>query len=83
VTIYYRDKKSSDWEKLQKDKYFSHHQLYPWRFDENDENILLVNSTDLRDWLENDDEAELFRYDLTTRKILWPFQWQAPSFLET
>jgi hypothetical protein len=40
VTIYYRDKKSSDWEKLQKDKYFSHDQLYPWRFDRNDENIL-------------------------------------------
>lgn len=74
VTIYYRDKEGADWEKLQKVNYFSHDRMLPARFDENDENILLVSSSNLDAGLEEDDEAELFRYDLTARKILGPFQ---------
>lgn len=73
VTIYYRETKNDDWEKLQKIDYFDEERLIPFRFDEDDPNILLVST---RGYLAEtgDEDVELFAYDLTQRKVIGPYE---------
>ena len=75
VTIYYRETVKSKWEKLQKVDYFDHNRLVPYRFDEDDANILLVSVDELGDNNSVDElERDLFQYDLTLRKVVGPYK---------
>lgn len=75
VTVFYRETASDGWETLQKVDYFDHDRLEPWRFDEDDANILLMTSANLQDEQDpNDIEDQLFRYDLSIRKIIGAYE---------
>ncbi len=70
VTIYYREGDSSDWQVLQKVNYFNHDRLVPYRFDEDDNDILLVTSDSLDDIESEELDLDLYRYDLTKREVI-------------
>lgn len=74
VTTYYRDNNDAKWEKLQKLDYFDHDRLIPYRFDKEDSNILLVSSDNLSAETTDDSYSDLFRYDLTKREIIGPYE---------
>ena len=74
--IYYRETEDSSWERLQdKTDYFDKNRLRPIRFDDEDPNILLMTSDELVEQAgDADDDDNMFRYDLTARKILGPYK---------
>ena len=75
VTVYYRETIKSKWEELQKTDYFDNKRLVPYRFDEDDSNILLVSIDELNDSSDIDEtERNLFRYDLTLRDVVGPYK---------
>ena len=75
ITLYYRETEKDSWEILQKTDYFDNDRLSPARFDEDDPNILLLTSSNMDESTSLDEsEIQLFRYNLTQRKILGPYK---------
>ncbi|MDB9999119.1 prolyl oligopeptidase family serine peptidase [Porticoccaceae bacterium] len=75
-TVFYRETHEAPWERLQdKTDYFDKERLTPIRFDSDDPNILLMTSDELVEEAGSlDDEDNIFRFDLTTRKVLGPYK---------
>jgi len=72
VKIYYRANSDSRWELLQDVDFFAADRFLPYGFQRNDDNILLVSTNEHRG--EFDYAEDLYRYDLTQRKITGPYQ---------
>lgn len=70
VEIHYRPDEESSWEILQDIDYFEADRLVPYGFNKDDPNILLVTTKEDRDEVEY--EEDLYRYDLTERRIIGP-----------
>ncbi len=70
--MYYRKTVSAPWTLLQKETYNSDSRMSALRFDYEDDNILLISSKGLED--ENiDDGKDVYRYNLTTQKVIGPY----------
>jgi dipeptidyl aminopeptidase/acylaminoacyl peptidase len=70
VSVLYRETENARWAELQTTDYFDHERMEPYRFDENDPNILLVTSAALKgDEMLDESAVQLYRYNLTTRQI--------------
>ncbi|MCP4000058.1 MAG: S9 family peptidase [Gammaproteobacteria bacterium] len=67
VEILHRKTIDDNWETLQEVSYFDKEKLIPYRFDKEDPNILLVVN---RATNAEDENKELFKYDLTTNKVV-------------
>ena len=75
VMIYYRDTHDDPWQKLQgKTDYFDKQRFIPVRFDVDDPNILLMTSDQLIQDSDDPEEENLFRFDITQRKVLGPYK---------
>ena len=75
-TVFYRENQNDPWDRLQeKTDYFDKDRFTPIRFDEDDANILLMTSDELAEDDSGIDEGDnIFRFDLTTRKVLGPYK---------
>lgn len=72
--IWYREDANSKWEILQVAKLGGHKRMVPYRFDEDDPNILLVSSVELREVnREKEGKHKIFKYDLTKREVIGPY----------
>jgi len=70
VEIYYRGSPDAKWEILQDIDYFEADRLLPYGFYKEDPNILLVTTNEERGEFKFDED--LYRYDLTERRIIGP-----------
>ena len=75
IRLMYRKTPKDSWREIQNAMYSDKNRIIPYRFDEDDYNILLVqpDSQSLRYW---DDEVDrkLFRYDLSANKVLGAYK---------
>ncbi len=72
---YYRQAKKEKWQLLQKIDYFDKDRIEAYRFDKNDNNILLVTTANLEDeQIIDESTTRLFRYDLSTQEILGEYK---------
>jgi Dipeptidyl aminopeptidases/acylaminoacyl-peptidases len=74
ASIYYRDGEKSAWKLLQREKSNSDKLMFPVRFDYENNNILLFTSAELEDDNYDQDDHDLYRYDLQQNKIIGPYQ---------
>ena len=82
VMIYHRRDDDSEWETLQTGDVFDEDLIYPVRFDVADPNVLLVSSREIQDQVRAQETLELYRYDITKRKLLGRFEEPALAALE-
>lgn len=74
VVSYYRESLEHDWKVLEKLNILDHDRLYPLYLDEQDENILIVTSSNLEDDDYSDDDEDLYKYDLKKQEIIGPYE---------
>ena len=73
VTVFYRGTKEDDWEELQNTGYFNSQRLSPYRFDEDDPDILLMSTRASRSESGINELNGLLQYDLRERRIIGPY----------
>lgn len=72
-SIFYRGAPDSPWVLLQRTSYQNHDRMRPLRFDYEDNNILLMTSAALEDDDYDQNDDDIYRYDLTQQKIVGPY----------
>ena len=85
IETFYREKDSDDWQQLQTSDYFSDDRIIPYRFDDDNPDILIMTTREFsRDAQRINEVSGLYRYDLKQKKILGEYvNPQQRSLLDT
>lgn len=83
VTLFHQSQDEDGWFPLEQLEYFNHQRMFPHFIADEDDNILVVSSRALEDENYDQNDDDLYAYDLTKKEIVGPYKHPIKHKLES